>query len=448
MTIAINTQGDYVEISAINSGLQSDCFCISCKRQLVAKKGEVKQHHFSHHTEDIRDCNWSKETELHVKTKILIASINSIDVPIGLAEKKIMSVGYGPSKCEVGVPGSRYVADVKSSIDDDVFYFEIMVTHSNDPEKTTYYKSKRLNAIELDMSGYFFEFDTINDEHIETFINKNAKSHKWLSINPNGFIGELFYQHYLELIRNAKVEHQSLKDEGASLKSKNNSHQEFNRRLSKRKTDLTAQIYKLENSDLIERQSLMLKSISDRQLSMESYYNNYIFGKMQEISSLQEKVDFAIQNLDDDLAKRFQAGMTKIEYSLKAKQIEVEKKWVSEFEKNNEQELKVFNDELSALESKRQLLLIEMNDLSAIINDIDERESTIQLAQADLRPAMMAYNSASRHIQYLTKELRPIARKSGIPWPIDDESIDILKKAGSSSIFDKILNDFLCNDKS
>ena len=42
MTIASNTQGKYVEIGDVVSGLQSDCFCISCQRQLVAKKGQFK----------------------------------------------------------------------------------------------------------------------------------------------------------------------------------------------------------------------------------------------------------------------------------------------------------------------------------------------------------------------------------------------------------------------
>jgi hypothetical protein len=276
MTIARNAQGDYVEIGNVKSGLQSDCFCIGCKRQLVAKKGEVNQHHFSHHTESSTECSWSKETELHVRTKLHIASKHSIDVPYGLAEKAVKSIDYGQCEVEVGVTGSAYIADVKSSIDDDLFYFEVFVTHENAPEKTAFYKSMRLNAIELDMSYYFNEYDTVSDKNIERFIKYNAKSHKWLSINPNGSIGELFYQHYLDLMHNAKIEHEALVEKGEQLKNKNIVHQAKNRRLSQRETALEKNIYALENSDLIQQQMFTLQDISVRESKLQKYYDNVI----------------------------------------------------------------------------------------------------------------------------------------------------------------------------
>jgi hypothetical protein len=42
------------------------------------------------------ECDWSKESELHVRTKLYIASKVSIDVPYGLVEKAVKSiVRYG-----------------------------------------------------------------------------------------------------------------------------------------------------------------------------------------------------------------------------------------------------------------------------------------------------------------------------------------------------------------
>lgn len=48
--------------------------------------------HFSHNTESSHECNWSKESELHVRTKLYIASKISIDVPYGLVEKAVKSI--------------------------------------------------------------------------------------------------------------------------------------------------------------------------------------------------------------------------------------------------------------------------------------------------------------------------------------------------------------------
>jgi hypothetical protein len=441
MTIARNAQGDYVEIGCVKSGLQSDCFCIGCKRQLVAKKGEVNQHHFSHHTESSHDCAWSKESELHVRTKLYIASKVSIDVPYGLVEKAVRAIDYGPSEIEVGIMGSLYIADVKSNIDDDPLFFEVFVTHKNAPEKTVFYKSNRLNAIELDMSHYFDEHDTISENNIDRFIKDNTKNHKWLSINPNGFIGELFYQHYLDLIHNAKAEHQALAEKGALLKRKNIEHQHGNTRLSKRETYLKANIKALENSDLIQQQTLALQEISVRESKLQDYYNNVIAVKERDANNKQEVINTRYANLENEITSRLQHGLREIEKKLNDRKSQAEAEWLGEFEIKHQQATELADVKLVELEEKRASVLFDINAMCVRLNSVDEREAAIALVRSEFRLTVIEYHSASYHIQRLTKELKPFARASGIPWPIDDNLIEVLKQAGSSIVLDKLLKD-------
>ncbi|MFT5715868.1 MAG: hypothetical protein ACI9T7_000041 [Oleiphilaceae bacterium] len=439
MTIARNTQGHYIEIGNVKSGLQSDCFCIGCKRQLVAKKGEINQHHFSHHTESSHECTWSKESELHVRTKLYIASRASIDVPYGLVEKAVVSIDYGPSEIEVGITGSRYIADVKSIIDDDPLYFEVFVTHKNAPEKTIFFKSNRLNALELDMSCYFKEYETISEKNIESFIKDNAKNHKWLSINPNGFIGELFYQHYRELIRIARTEHQALTTKGEQLKIKNDFQQAKNRKLSQRETDLKSQIYALENTDIVQQQILAIQEINLRETKLQNYYENMIAFKERDIKYKQQVITARYENLDNDIASRLNRGLHEVKKRLMDRKLQAEEEWSLEFDKKNQQAAEVANKELAETEEKRQSVLRQISDMSERLNSVDEKEATIAVVKSEFRLTVIEYHTASRQIQMLMKVLKPITRSCGIPWPIDDKFVEELKEAGNSRILDALL---------
>jgi hypothetical protein len=335
----------------------------------------------------------------------------------------------------------KYSADVLSSIDDDPFYFEVLVTHENAPVKTTFYKSHRLNAIELDMSHYFNEYDTISDDNIERFIKDNTRNHKWLSINPNGFIGELFYQHYLDLIHNVKAEHQALSEQGELLKRKNFELQDGNRRLSKREADLKANIKALENSDLIQQQRLALQEISVRESKLQDYYNNVIAVKERNINYKQEAISTRYGNLENEIRSRLHQGLREIEKSLNARKSQAEAEWLGEFEIKYQQATELANGNLAELEEKRVSVLFDIDDMSERLNSVDEREAAIALVKSEFRLAVIEYHSASKHIQRLTKELKPFARASGIPWPIDDYLIEELKQAGSSRVLYKLLKD-------
>lgn len=60
--------GSPTHISKVERGLRCDCVCPACKEPLVARKGEVKAHHFAHYP----GPNCSAETVLHTIGKALL----------------------------------------------------------------------------------------------------------------------------------------------------------------------------------------------------------------------------------------------------------------------------------------------------------------------------------------------------------------------------------------
>jgi len=283
MSVAITRNGNFVDVTELDSGLSADCVCLFCQKQVKAQTVGIGIQHFGHDADS--GCSWSPEAELYIQTKRYLASRTTIQVPIGIVEKSIKDIFYQSAEIEVRSSGYRYDADVYASIKGEALHFEVSVSSPSEPGKAKHYKSLRLNAVEINMQGYFSRFQEITPENIKTFIAENAHEHKWLSINPNGHLGREFYLHYCQLIA----------DKGAKLK----------------------------NIDL-----------------------------------------------------RYKARIESIE--------------------------------------QRELLLAD--------------------ALLDLKRAASSYSSASKHIKVLTEVLRPLARKHGIPWPIDDDCERLLKEAGDSSV--------------
>ncbi|EGA70242.1 hypothetical protein VISI1226_13461 [Vibrio sinaloensis DSM 21326] len=67
-----------VHIDQVESGLACKCSCIGCGDKLVAKKGELKQHHFAHHAMDSNECS---ESALHKICKHIVENEKRILSP-------------------------------------------------------------------------------------------------------------------------------------------------------------------------------------------------------------------------------------------------------------------------------------------------------------------------------------------------------------------------------
>lgn len=148
--------GGMVHISAVDSGLRTDCRCAGCHQALVAKKGKIVVHHFAHY--GTAQC--SGELVLHqLGKRILLERIQNAlakdhplpvrwkcsfceDAHSGDLLKKATSVlleksldSFRPDLTLVG-PGSKPIAAL-----------EVVVTHQPDAEAAEHYRKGGIRLV-------------------------------------------------------------------------------------------------------------------------------------------------------------------------------------------------------------------------------------------------------------------------------------------------------------
>lgn len=199
--------GRLVSVNDVPSGLSCGCLCPKCKEPLVAKKGRVKSHHFSHYIQS--NCSGSLETALHIKSKEIFLKHKHIMLPPGLGKVRVRRVRKIPDAIYKSLMlDSQYQVDYyyqdgninKIEYDDvfietnigkikpdvilsskDPFIVELYVTHKTDFNKIRAIKNMRLPAIEIDLR-YLRGLDLLDEKLIENAVINCTHTKKWLSL--------------------------------------------------------------------------------------------------------------------------------------------------------------------------------------------------------------------------------------------------------------------------
>ena len=80
---AFNIKNEVVHVSEVESG-RKGYYCMGCRREMQAKKGEIMIHHFSHDPKDTikkGKCTFSDETYRHKLAKDILQRIKELKVP-------------------------------------------------------------------------------------------------------------------------------------------------------------------------------------------------------------------------------------------------------------------------------------------------------------------------------------------------------------------------------
>lgn len=159
ITTAIHSESGYlISIHDVKSGLECDCICAGCGGKLVAKKGDILDHHFAHYVES--DCNNGQESAIHKLSKNIINSVGSIYVPnlefnlMGLS-KKIRIFNGGSFKYSNVILEKKYgevIPDIVLSCGDKKIFVEIAVTHFIDNEKREKLRNIGIPTMEIDLA--------------------------------------------------------------------------------------------------------------------------------------------------------------------------------------------------------------------------------------------------------------------------------------------------------
>jgi hypothetical protein len=193
-------EGVLVHISEVNAGLACGCICPNCSERLIAKKGEVNEHHFAHDFNS--DCVGAPESALHLLAKEVISQGRELFIPE--LEIEVSLVGANGIKLYRENSQSAYIlqyekVEIEQTVDnyrpdltvileptiitDRIYYgmescidVEVKVTHGVDEEKLAKVATMNRPMIEIDVS----EANTLADrQELEHWIIYHAPR-RWL----------------------------------------------------------------------------------------------------------------------------------------------------------------------------------------------------------------------------------------------------------------------------
>ena len=154
-------EGKLVSIADAERGLKCNCTCTKCGKPLVAKKGEVKDHHFAHSVDS--DC--TGETLKHYMAKQEIAEKKYLHLPSpNLLKDTYSMTDFKTVELEKRIGDSRYIADVICTHESGKqIIIEIVVTHDLDADKWNYLVENKITSLKIDVNNWDYETERLSD---------------------------------------------------------------------------------------------------------------------------------------------------------------------------------------------------------------------------------------------------------------------------------------------
>lgn len=151
-----SADGRMVHISEVPSGLGCGCRCAACGGLLVARKGEVNEHHFGHHASD--PCRTAVETAVHKLAKqileerreLLLPAVDARDRGRHLILREARTYSFDTAMLERPLEG--VIPDVIVTKGEHRLLVEIVVTHRSGLEKIERIRRMGISAVEIDLS--------------------------------------------------------------------------------------------------------------------------------------------------------------------------------------------------------------------------------------------------------------------------------------------------------
>lgn len=145
-----------VSIDDVEKGVQCGCTCPYCGEKLVAKKGNIKSHHFAHISGS--NCAYGYETSLHRLAKEMIEELNyiilpSVEIGRGMHDEILLypSCKIKIDCVELEKKYNKIRPDILLRCGNKVLAIEVYVSHKVDFEKLQKVQKDNLSMIEIDL---------------------------------------------------------------------------------------------------------------------------------------------------------------------------------------------------------------------------------------------------------------------------------------------------------
>lgn len=183
MYYANNEDSKLIHISQAKRGLNCNCTCLAFGETLVAKKGEIIEHHFSHYSSK-ESCNIQPESLLHLYGKEVIQNKKYIILPANkLFNSQTENIYLELKNIVIEQSIDNIRPDITANIanhDQQQLHIELLVTHSISDNKADIIKELKLNTIEIDLTPLLTKNIIFPSKEAENFILNETSNKKWI----------------------------------------------------------------------------------------------------------------------------------------------------------------------------------------------------------------------------------------------------------------------------
>jgi hypothetical protein len=193
-------------VDQVENGEKCGCVCPNCGDILIAKQGEINDHHFAHKAKEC-DITYAQETILHLMAKEVLSKCRTFLLPPVTLEDRFAFFSkdeYSKLKSTNNVDDlyykytkykriltlvdnvivEKYLDNIKPDIILEIgetrLVVEIAVTHFIDRKKKEKIFDKQQLTIEIDLSEYKDKINEITEVKLRDILLNNMDSKKWI----------------------------------------------------------------------------------------------------------------------------------------------------------------------------------------------------------------------------------------------------------------------------
>lgn len=183
MFVALDSHGQLITIENAMRGLACNCTCACCGEPVIARKGLVREHHFSHHSNK-ESCSIQRESLLHLYAKEVIRNQLGLQLPPmpgTWPESEDRTSWWDFERVDEEVPQQGFQPDLVAHLKDGgQLFIEVAVTSFISEEKLERIKDAGTNTVEIDLSELLFSNQPLPSEEVKAHILMQTHNKSWV----------------------------------------------------------------------------------------------------------------------------------------------------------------------------------------------------------------------------------------------------------------------------
>lgn len=187
MFVALTHDRRLNSIEDAQRGLACACVCVSCGEPVIARKGELREHHFAHHSNK-ESCFIQRETILHLYGKQVIREQLGLQLPLmpGVSSTAEDTTSWWDlESVELEVPQAGFQPDIVAQLKDgSQLFIEVAVTSFVDEVKLGRIKASSIKTVEIDLNEMLHGQLAIPSKEMEYQILHRTDNKKWVYPEP------------------------------------------------------------------------------------------------------------------------------------------------------------------------------------------------------------------------------------------------------------------------